>query len=214
MLRMMLDLRDILMGCAAYLRQHPQELLLVARKAGRMRLGVPISALRWAATQFQGGVRDIEFEPIPPGMRVTATLEEMGTTLRCSAVLTVERIATSPTEIRLEMQLADVSVRLLDEQGKTPLAALIRSGALDLSKVTSLVAHLPTRPAILVDAVGDRLVVDLMRLPQFDRDDRLRRIWGGLSSLLAVETLQTDDTHLDVGFKALPRGIKALWFLR
>jgi hypothetical protein len=207
----MLDLKNMLVGCAAYLREHPQEILRAARKARHLRLGVPVAALRWLLMQIEGpgGPQDVEIEAVPPGIRVTVTVEEMGTLLRGSAILTVENVRISAGELRVEVRLDAVSIRLLDEQARTPLAALIQSGALDLSRIANLVAHMPTRPAVLVEANENRLVLDFMRLPRMAADERLRRIVGTVSSLLSIETIETDASHLDVAIKAFPSGFGA-----
>jgi hypothetical protein len=209
----MIDPRIVLMGSVAYFREHPQELLRVVRQAGRMRFGVPIAALRWLAMQFEGdgGPQEVEMEAVPPGIRITATIEEMGTLLRGSATLTVESVRISTRELRVEVQLTDVSVRLLDDEAKTPLAALVRSGALDLSRIASLVAHMPARPTVLVEAVDNRIVLDFMRLPRLSTDERARRIIGALSSLVGVAAVETDASYLEVAIKALPNGFGSLF---
>jgi hypothetical protein len=174
---------------------------------------MPVDALRWLLLQLEsrGGPRDVELDPVPPGIRVTATVEEMGTELRGSAILTVENVRISAEEMRVEVRLSDVSIRLLDDNAMTPLAALIRSGALDLSRIANLVAHLPTRPAVLVEAVDNRLILDLMRLPMLSRDERVRRLVGAISSLLSIKAVETDATHFDVALAAFPKGIGSLF---
>ncbi len=209
----MLDPKNMLMGCVAYLREHPQEILRAARQATHLRFGIPVAALRWLVLQLdgKGGPANVEIDAVPPGIRVTATVEEMGTMLRGSAVLTVEEVRISAEELRVAVQLTEVSVRLLDDHANTPLAALIRSGALDLSRTANLVAQMPTRPAVLVDAIENRLILDFMRLPLLSADERLRRLVGAISSLLSIKAVETDATHLDIAISALPSGIGALF---
>jgi len=71
----------------SYLRQHPEELLRVLRNAIALRFGLPIAALRWLAGNTKGkkAPRDIEITSIPPGVRVAASFELMGTPLRAGA---------------------------------------------------------------------------------------------------------------------------------
>ncbi|HEY5957428.1 MAG TPA: hypothetical protein VIV60_12770 [Polyangiaceae bacterium] len=208
----MIDLKIALWGYAAYLREHPDELWRVARQARHLRFGVPVAILRWLAGQLStaGGPEDIEIEAAPPGIRVTATVEEMGTLLRGSAVLAVTKVNIDERELRVEVRLTDVRIRLVDERAQSPLAALIRSGALDVSRIANLVAQLPKRPDILVEAMDDRLILDFMRLPLFVVDARLRKIVGIVSTLLSVEAVATDSSHLDVSLRALPRGLAAV----
>jgi hypothetical protein len=209
----MIDPKSALLGCAAYLREHPEELLRAARQARHLRFGVPVAILRWLAGSLSnaGGPQDIEIEPAPPGLRVTATVEEMGTQLRGSAVVTVTHVHFDEQELKVEISLSDVNIRLVDPQAQSPLAALIRSGALDVSRIANLVAQLPTRPTVLVDARDDRLVLDLMRLPLFQSDARLRRVVGAATTLLSVDTVTSDGSHVDVALRALPRGLAAIF---
>lgn len=209
----MLDPKSLFMGCAAYLREHPREILRAAQRATQLRFGLPIAALRWLATELEGrgGPADVVIEAVPPGIRVTATVEEMATRLRGSAILTVENVRISATELRVEVRLTEVAVQLLDPDAKTPLAALIRSGALDLSRTANLVAQMPTRPAVLVEAIDNRLILDFMRLPALSRDERLRRLVGAISSVLSVKAVESDLTHLDVAVAAFPKGFSAIF---
>lgn len=209
----MLDTKNIALGLAAYLREHPEELLRAARQARHLRFGVPLLLLKWLIPQLAGeaGPKDIELEAAPPGIRLTATVTEMETELRGSAILTVHEVRISPEELRVVVALDDVAIRLLNAEKRTPLAALIQSGALDLSRIASLVSYLPTRPAILVEVVENRLVLDLMRLPKLAEDARLRRLVAALSTLLSVERVETDPTHLEVALRAFPHGLSAVF---
>lgn len=204
----MLDARTMLIGCVAYLRENPNEIFTAAQKAFRGRFGLPIAALNWLSTQFESshGPRDIEIEASPPGLRVSATVEEMDTLLRGSAVVSVVAVEISKETLRVEVRLTDVSLKLLDDKTTTPLSALIRSGALDLTRVANLVAHMPKRPVVLVDVIDDRLVLDFMRLPRFANDESLRKIIGALAQLLKVDGVRTDESHIELALRALPNG--------
>lgn len=212
----MLDRKNILLACLAYLKEHPEEILRAARHAGHLRFGVPIVALRWLVAQMGDAsrIKDIEIEPAPPGLRITASVEEMGTWLRGSAVVTVTDVRFSERELRVEIALSAVSIRLLDDSVNTPLAALIKSGALDVSKIANLVGNMPKRPPILVEANENRLVLDFMRSPRIATDDRMRRLVGWLSMLLSVHRIQSDDTHLELALRAFPNGLTTLLGLR
>jgi hypothetical protein len=208
----MLDLKSMLLGCAAYLKENPQEIWRAARNATRFKFGLPVVALRWLAAHVESpnGPKDIEIEPVPPGLRVTATVEEMGTWLRGSAVLTVLEVDIAPEHLRVVVRLSDVTLRLIGDAA-TPLAALVRSGALDLTKVANLVAHMPKRPAVLVEAVDDHVVLDFMRVPQLEQQPRARHLIGTIARLLKVEGVASDDTHLDVALRPFPDGMGSVF---
>lgn len=203
----------LLQKLGSYLFQHPDELLRLLRNAALFRLGVPIAALRWAAARSskangaQGGkgVRDVSLEAVPPGLRIGLSVELMGTPLRVSSLLFIEHVQLSPEELRLELRLNEVQLTLLGESD-SPLAALIRSGALDLGKVGNLVAVMPRRPAFLVEAKDDRVVLDLRRHRAFS-SQRLQKLVGLLTPLITVKAVATDQEHLDVQFDVLRGGV-------
>ena len=210
----MLDYKAALVASANYLKQHPRELLHGARKARHWRFALPLAALKWLATEMTSGMkdgpRDVRIAPCPPGLRVDVTVEQMSTWLRASCVVHLERVTLSADSAEIELRLKNVEVHLLDDSTQSPLSALIRSQTLDLSRVASLVAYLPSRPAALVEAVDDRIVVDLMKLPRFLKDARLRAAMALLPDLLAVDSVVADQDHLDIAIRPFPRGIPAI----
>jgi hypothetical protein len=192
-----------------YLRQNPEELVRILRNATSFRFGLPLAALRWAAGKAQGkrAPKDIEIAAIPPGLRIGASLELMGTPLRAAADIFIERIDVTPEQLRLDVRLSGVSLKVLDDRIESPLAALLKSGALDLSKPGNLVAYMPRRPAILVEARDDRLVLDLMRLPKLANDPRIKRLVSVLVPLVTIQRIETESDHVDVALKPLPGGL-------
>jgi hypothetical protein len=199
----------VLGAAAAYVRRHPEELLRAVRNAVGMRFGVPIVALRWLAANLDGkkAPKDVEIAAVPPGIRVSATLDLMGTTVRASAIVIVEHLRLDAETLRIELRLREVALKALDDRQDTPVAALLKSGALDLSKPGNLAAYMPKRPALLVEAKDDRIVLDLMKHPKLARDVRIRRALHALIPLVTVSAIESDPEHLDVAFRAFPDGI-------
>jgi hypothetical protein len=193
----------------SYLRQHPEELLRVLRNAIALRFGVPIAALRWLAGKTKGkkAPRDIEITAVPPGVRVAASFELMGTPLRAAAEVFVERVKLGEDELRFDVRLSQVSLKVLDDRVESPLAALLRSGALDLSKPGNLVAYMPKRPPMLVEAKDDRISLDLFRHPKIGRDPRLKRLVRVLVPFITVSAIETENDHLEVALRAFPDGV-------
>jgi hypothetical protein len=193
-----------------YLIQHPDELLRLLRNAALFKFGVPLAALRWAAMRNgakggKGGLRDVTLEAVPPGLRVGMSVELMGTPLRVSALLFIERVQFGTEELRIELRVNEVALALLAES-ESPLAALIRSGALDLGKIGNLVAVMPRRPAFLVEAKDDRIVLDLKRHRTFS-SPRVQKLIGLVTPLISVKGVETDSEHLDLQFDLLRGGV-------
>ena len=194
----------------SYLKQHPEELLHVAKNAVALRFGLPIAALRWLAGKAKGRKvpKDIEIESIPPGIRVGASFELMGTPLRASAEVYVEHINLDSERFEVDVRLSKVSLKVLDDRVESPLAALLRSGALDLSKPGNLVAYMPKRPPILIEARDDRIRLDLFRHPKLASDPRLKKLVNVVAPLVTVSAIETDPQHLEVALRAFPVGVR------
>ena len=206
----MQELKAVLEAGSKYLRDHPEELLRALRHLLALRFGVPLDALRFFAGRAGGkkGPKDLVLEAVPPGLRVRATVELMGTSVRADATVFIERVSITPEELRFEIRLANVSLKVPDDAPESPIAALLRSGALDLSRPGNLAAYMPKRPALLVDAKDDRVVIDLMRHPKIAKNRRAIRTLAVLAPLLTVAGIESDSEHLDVTLRAFPDGLR------
>ncbi len=204
-----MDRRALFDTAARYLRSHPFEAARIVRSALGLRLGLPLDALRWLAEQAakSGKVEDLEIESAPPGFRIGVTLEQMKTKIRATSTIYIERMRISETEARIELRLEDTRLRVVGGE-ESPVAFLVRSGALDISNPGTLVKHLPKIPPMVVEAEGKRIVLDLAKLPQLaDERSRARRALGAITSLITLHAIETDEGHVDVTFRALPSGV-------
>lgn len=200
---------EVLTAAGKYLAQHPEEIVRAVRNAATLKVGLPLAALRWLAARGKGQrlPTDIVVDAVPPGIRVAATLELMGARLRASSLVFVERVHLSSDELRIELRFDEAELRLL-EPSRSPLAALLQSGALDLTKLGNLVAVMPNRPAYLVEAKGDRVVLDLKRHPAFssERADLLVRL---ITPIVTVTDVSTQPEHVDVKLGVFADGVRA-----
>jgi hypothetical protein len=205
----LMDARQIAGAVGTYLKEHPEELWRLLRNALAMRFGVPLAALRWLAVKGAGkkAPTDVQIESAAPGVRVAASLDLMGTPVRASAIVYVERVRANATELCFEFRLAEVSLKVTDETSATPIAALLKSGALDLSKPGNLVAYMPKRPPMLIDAKDDRIVIDLMKHPKFANNQNAQRLARVLAPLVTVSGIASESEHLDVAFRPFPEGV-------
>jgi hypothetical protein len=202
--------QDLLRAAARYVRQNPRALVKAATDATSLRFGVPIVALRWAAGQMQPGKKapkDVEVDTSPPALRFGATVDAMGTPIRATGALRIDEVTLSVDSIRVGIRLNELKLVLLGESD-SPVAILIKSGALDLSKPGNLVKVLPKRPPAIVEAVDDRVVIDLLRVPALAKNRALRRALAILTPLLGIRAIETDRDHLYVSLRATPEGIR------
>lgn len=203
----MLGRQALLQAATSYLRTHPDELMRMLRNAFGLRFGMPIAGLRYLASNGSGeGPKDVEIDPDPPGIRVGATVPLMGTQVRATTSIFIERIRASAEELKLEVRLEGTKLVVLDDAAESPVAALIKSGALDLTKSGNLAAHLPKLNGLLGESTGNRLVIDLMKHPKLGQNKVVRRAVGLLSSFVTVHGVESDEGHVDVLLRAFPRG--------
>jgi len=202
-------IRELLGATTQYLRRNPDEIVRQAFNAGRLRFGVPIAALRWLAGQAKGkkAPKDIELGSVPPALRLTATVNAMGTELRAGANVEIDEIEIAPDAIRIGMRVREVKLKVLDDS-ETPVATLVRSGALDLSKPGNLVKFIPKKPKAIIDAHDDRIVLDLMMIPAIGENKRLRRALQIVSPLVGIRAVETEGDHLYVALRATPAGLR------
>ncbi|TNF59038.1 MAG: hypothetical protein EP303_08740 [Deltaproteobacteria bacterium] len=130
----------------------------------------------------------------------------MNTPIRAGAVIYVERVVFNDEELTVALRLEDVSLKL-NGDSDSPIAALIKSGALDLSNPGTLVNFMPGRSPILAEANGNRVVLDMMRDPKIGKNPLVRRAVSLLTSFVTLHGVETDPKHLDIAFRALPTGL-------
>lgn len=199
---------DAARAAAQHVFTNPHEIVRVARHAMGLRLPLPLSGIRWLAGRLGGskGPKDLLIESAPPGLRFAASLDLMKTPVRASAVVYIEDIRINDEEIRVEVRLSDVALRLTGESD-SPVATLLKSGALDLSKPGNLVAVMPKRPKAIVEARDDRVVLDLMNVPKLASSRRVRDILSVITPTVGVRSIRTDEDDLVVALRATPIGL-------
>ena len=205
----MLDARTLVNAAVDYIRRNPDELVRAAVNAAGLRFGIPLAALRYLSSQAKlprKAPKDIEIGSSPPAIRISLSVDAMGTAVRASAAIKVDEIDLSPDAMRIGIKLSDVKLALIGES-TSPVATLIKSGALDLSKPGNLVKFLPKRPPAIVEADEDRIVVDLMMVPAVANNQGLKRLLAIVTPVVNVRAVETDRDHLYVAFRASPRGL-------
>jgi hypothetical protein len=204
------DRLALLSAAVRYVRAHPRVLVKAAADAVNWRIGVPVEVIRWGVARLGTNAKapkDIELAALPPALRVAATIDAMGTPLRASGVVHVDEVTLSSHSIRMGIQLRELKLVLMGESD-SPLAILIRSGVLDLSKLGNVLKVLPKRPPFLVEADGDRVVVDLLGIPALAKSARLRKALLIIAPVLSVRAIETEEDYLYVSLRATPRGYR------
>jgi hypothetical protein len=206
---MALPLRAALRSAGRFVVKNPTTMLSMARHALGMRMAVPLDAIRWFIANTPPGRKapqDVTIATKPPAISLGATIDLMGTTVRAGAAVRVDRLEIGEESFRVALRISDVTMKVLGESS-TPVAGLIKSGALDLSKPGNLAKFMPKRPAVLVEAQDDMVVLDLMKDPKFAGNLRVRKWLGAVTPVLQVASMSTDGDFLVLQFKASPFGL-------
>jgi hypothetical protein len=201
--------RAMLKAAVGYVRKNPDEVVRQAVSATGLTFGVPLATLRWFAGNLKGkkAPKDVEIASAAPALRCTAVVDAMGTPVRASAAIKIDEVTISEESLRIAIRLREVKLALAGEPGDSPVSTLIQSGALDLSKPGNLVKFIPKKPAAVVEAEGDRIVVDLMKVPKLANDRRLKKALSVLAPVLGIRAIETDRDHLWIKLRATPMGL-------
>lgn len=208
--------RAMIKAAVGYVRKNPDEVVRAAVNATGLRFGIPLASFRWFAAQLTGAKapKDVEISSAPPAIRFSAVVDAMGTAVRASAAVKIDEVTITDESVRIGVRLREVKLALVGDSD-SPVATLIKSGALDLSKPGNLVKFVPKKPPAIVEAEGDRVVLDLMKVPKLANDPRVRKILSLISPVLGIRAIETDRDHLYVKLRATPAGLpEALGKLR
>ena len=206
---MALPLRAALRSAGRFMVKNPTTMLSMARHALGMRIAVPLDALRWFIANTppsKKAPQDVTITPRPPAIGLGATVDLMGTTVRAGASIRIDRIEVNEHKFLVTLRLSDVTMKVLGESF-TPVAGLIKSGALDLSKPGNLAKFMPKKSPVLVEAHDDTIVIDLMQDPKFAENARVRGVIGTLTPVVQVSGMTTEGDFLILQLRASPFGL-------
>jgi hypothetical protein len=206
---MALPLRAALRSAGRFIAKNPTTMLSMARHALGMRVAVPLDAVRWFIANTppsKKAPQDVTITPRPPAIGIGATIDLMGTTVRAGASIRIDQIEVGDEKLRVSLRISDVTMKVLGESF-TPVAGLIKSGALDLSKPGNLAKFMPKKSPVLVEAHDDVVVLDLMQNPKIAANERVRGILSTLTPVVQVSGLSTDGDFLILQLRASPFGL-------
>lgn len=205
---MALPLRAAFRSASRFVARNPFTMMKMARHALGLRMAIPLDALRWFVENTPPGKnapQDVTINADPPAITMGASLDLMDTPVRATASIRVDELRIHPDELRLQLHLSNVSLKLLADSA-TPVAGLIKSGALDLSKPGNLANFMPKKPAVLIEAHDDVIVLDLMKNPKIAGNFRLRKVLQRLTPVVNIAVLRTEGDFLIIGLRATPLG--------
>src|SRR5690349_8213448 len=188
---MALPLRAALRSAGRFVAKNPTTMLSMARHALGMRIAVPLDALRWFISNTppsKKAPQDVTITPRPPAIGIGATVDLMGTTVRAGGSIRRDKIEVGEETFKVWLRLSDVTMKVVGD-ACTPVAGLIKSGALDLSKPGNLAKFMPKKSPVLVEAHDDIIVLDLMQDAKIAANERVRGLLGTLTPVVQVSGL-------------------------
>lgn len=207
---MALPLRAALRSAASFAFRNPTALVSIAKHALGMRIAIPLDAVRWFIANTppsKKAPQDVTITSRPPAVAIGMTVELMGTPLRANTKITVEGIEVSEEQLRVSLALNDTELKVLGESS-SPIAGLLKSGMLDLSKPGNLLKFMPKRPAVVVDARDNVIVLDLFQNPKIRDNETVRKTLSVLSPVLQVSGLSTEGDYLIVSLHPNAGGVQ------
>lgn len=170
---------------------------------------VPMRILRDALEDRPGVCVTLEVDEPRGGVRVRGEAFALGAPLRFAALLVPFGVVARPSARLVRLLVTDVSLSTTEE-APGPLAAAIRSGELDVSRVGDLIADMIEVPEAVVRAEGEHIEIDLLRLPGVSAHSGLVELVSGALTVTDVQVDASADA-LVLRLGALPGRGKPLW---
>ncbi len=188
---------------------HPKELARSVVSAMGLSMRIPLPLLeRWAALIVgEHAYENFRIEVLPPGLRAHLRVNAMGTLLDAVADVVVERVLLRPDALRVRVRVEAVEVKPVGK-ARAPLAAILASDAFDFREVGALASWAPERHPALVEATGNILEVELLRIPALAEEPRLKRLLDSLTPLCGVSRVRTTDDALHLRLEPMPLGLR------
>ena len=78
---------------------------------------------------------------------------------------------------------------------------------MELSETGTLLGMVPQQPPALVEASGDRFVLDLLKVPKLAANKGLKRLLALVADVIVIKDVRTEGDMLVVGFKVNARAL-------
>jgi hypothetical protein len=108
---------------------------------------------------------------------------------------------------KVRIRLSEVELSTTDH-APGPLADAIRNRLIDTANPASLLGNMTSLPAMIVETKGQDVVIDLMKAPAMERDERLRAALTAATSYLCVTGIEVIGDAVELRLGILPGGPK------
>ena len=200
-------IRDAVTSASRYVVQNPGMIARMLAHALAFRLPIPLHAVEWLANALGNPAGDtpVSVESAAPGLAVRGTVAVMGNTMKASAVVNITEVQLAPDVFRVKLVVEDLD--LVADNDSSPLAQLLKSGALDLTKPADLLKFTGKKPAVIADAHVDTFELDLLNVPAVALNESVRQALNAFTPVVTVSEIFSQDDLLLIAFQAMPGGI-------
>ena len=204
---MQLPIKEAISDAGRYVVGNPSIVLRMLAHAASLRLAIPLDVIRWLASNLLTGADDpgnVRITAVPPGLRLEGEGVFMRNAMKAGATLVVKSVIVSPDELTVTLRVDNLTMEAKDS--KSPLAQLLKSGALPLDKPGNLMKMAGKLPPVVASSSDDVLVLDLMQVPEICDNGAVRQALETLTPVIPLEEVYTDEDLLLVAFRAVPSG--------
>jgi len=184
----------------------PEQALRTIAQALGGQLSIPLSWVRSRLAPLTEKVA-LEIEPASPGLRISGAAQALGAPIVFAARIDADGIGIESGARLVRIRLSDVELST-DPEAPGPLAEAIRTGMIDTANPGTLVGNMMSLPDMIVEAAGQDVVIDLMKLPAIQNDEMRRAAFAAASSYLCVTDIHISDDAVELQLGLLPGGMK------
>lgn len=170
------------------------------------RISIPLSVVRDRVTGLSEKV-ELDIAEAPPGIRVRGQAHALGAPIAFSARIEAKGIDVKREQRTLRVHLSEMALAT-DDDAPGPLADAIRNGMIDTANPATLIGNMMALPDMVIEAAGQDIVIDLMKMPVIARGETLRAAVAAATSYLCVTGIQVADDSIVLQFGVLPGGAK------
>ena len=170
------------------------------------RISIPLSEIRGRLAQLSKKVA-LEIEAASPGLRIRGEAHALGAPISFAARVDADGVHIEGERRTVRIHLSEVDLST-SEDAPGPLADAIRHGMIDTDNPATLIGNMISLPDMIVEAQGQDVVIDLMRVPAIQRDEMLRTAVAAATSYVCVKGIRVSDDAIELQLGLLPGGPK------
>lgn len=187
-------------------RLEPSRAIRLVTQALGGRIRIPLDTVRDRLGEFSDKV-DVDLRAAEPGLRIRGQAEALGAPIAFSARIEADGIQVAGERRTVRIRLSEVALAT-DDDAPGPLADAIRNGMIDTANPATLVGNMISLPDMIVEAEGQDILVDLMKIPAIQGDEMVRAAFAAATSYLCVTGIRIADDEIELQLGLLPGGPK------